>query len=413
MKRLATFGTVIVAVGWGLYAFAGHRLAAALAKPLSGTLLKLGEGKVTSPGDFIHRRMFEVAWLATLILAWFLAHWVVQAFVRGAGRKRYAWIAHCVVGFIALNLWLSQATQMAAFWILNWDGGQSQNLTRFHIKRILAREGSTGPRAVLVGSSQTRAQIDEAILNAALGPRLRTTDLNYPGAKALDVLILDPMFSESQPDYVIWYVSEAYFYGGSSSEVIPNFLRIEDLPDLFRRGCFRFVPRDRMAYGILGDLLPVFRLREVFAQRVLGPELGHLQQQQYDTLLETELVMRAQRAAVYYRLNKESHFQQLAMEEFVIRCQRSRKNVILLTGQLHPVFEGALDPAMRPEMFSFLRRLAEQYPNVTLIEKLPEQLPADYVDLTHVNRAAQERFSRFLATELDVILKDTASRNRK
>src|SRR5687767_5096385 len=176
MKRLANFGIVLVALGWTIYFAGGRHLADVLAKPVSNALLKLGEGKVTSPGDFLHRRMFEALWLVTLVLVWFLAHWAVQFLVQRSRRKRCAWIVHSLLAFSVLNLWLGQATQTAAFWILNWEGSQSQNLTRFHIKRVLARESPARPRAFLVGSSQTRAQIDETILNSTLGPRLRTTD---------------------------------------------------------------------------------------------------------------------------------------------------------------------------------------------------------------------------------------------
>lgn len=405
MKRLAISCTVLIAMGWCAFGLGGRTFANAFAGRFGNALLKLGEGKVASAEDFLYHRMFESAWLATLILVWILVHFSVQVLASRSTRLRpYGWIAHCLAGFLALNLWLSQATQTAAFWICFWEGEQTQNLARFHIKLVLTGEQPAGPRAVLVGSSQTRAQIEEGILNAALAPKLRTTDLDYPGSKALDVLIMYEVVPRARPDYVIWYVSEADFYSGSSSEVIPNFLTLGDVPDLLGRGGFRFVPAERLGYGILGDILPVFRLREVLAQRVLGPETGYLQQQQYDTSLETDLAVRAQRAAKSYNVNSESRFQQRAMEDYIIRCQRSGRRVILIAGQLHPVLERALAPAIRPHMLSFLRELAEKYPNVTLIEKLPEQSGEDYDDLTHVNRAAQVRFSRFLAAQLDVIL---------
>jgi hypothetical protein len=81
------------------------------------------------------------------------------------------------------------------------------------------------------------------------------------------------------------------------------------------------LPAERIGSGLLGNVFPIFRLREVLAQRVLGAPLGQLKQQQYIGALETDLSERARRGAREYQMNAESRFQQRAFEDFVIRCQ--------------------------------------------------------------------------------------------
>ena len=52
-------------------------------------------------------------------------------------------------------------------------------------------------------------------------------------------------------------------------------------------------------------------------------------------------------------------------------------------------------------MVAYLRRLASQHANVQLLEDLPPQTPANYEDLTHVNREAQVRFTEFIQNVLE------------
>lgn len=143
----------------------------------------------------------------------------------------------------------------------------------------------------------------------------------------------------------------------------------------------------------------MFRLREVLALRLLGAATVQLKQRQYDAALQADLEARARQFAPAYRLNAESEFQQRAFEDFVARCGRAGRRVMVLTGQFNPLLARQLDPAVRADMLAFLNRLKARHPHLVLVPEtdLPPQTPADYEDLSHVNPAAQRRFSTALA----------------
>ena len=163
-----------------------------------------------------------------------------------------------------------------------------------------------------------------------------------------------------------------------------------------RRG-LRFVPWENIFSGGVGSIVQLFRLRDVFAQRIYGPATGQLKQSEYNASLETSLADRARHTAGNYRLDDETRFQERAFEDFIRRCQASKERVVILRGQMNPLFENALNPEIRARMISFLRDLAKRYSNMTLIEDLPPQSANDYEDLTHVTKTTQERFTSYLA----------------
>ena len=395
MKRLLIIASTIVAFGWCCYALAGHALADALGQRHATALLRLGEGKIISPATFVHARLLETLVLVTLLLVWVLGHFLIRwLLTRRLVAPRRAWLVHSVVAFLALNLWLAQAQRTALFWGLMWQGQQTQNLARFHLKLILAREQSATPSVALMGSSQMRAQVDEAQLTSRLAPRLRAHDFHYPGARAYDLLLLQPMVTRTRPALVVCYLSELNFYSGSATEVAPNFFTAQALPDLIRRGGLKFIPRERWGCGLLGQMLPVFQLREVLAQRLFGPALTELKPEIHAPVLMTNL-------AAPYAINAESQFHQGALEDFVTRAGQLGQSVVLVAGQFNPKFARQLDPKIREDMMKFLHALAARHPHVTLLENLPPQTEADYEDMTHLTKDAQARFTAWLAAQLE------------
>ncbi len=404
MKRLLIIVAVLIALGWGVLASAGHPLSEALARRLGPALGKLGEGKISSPTAFIHQRLLEAMWLFTLLFAWAAAHFLLARVPwRSTRAIRFAWVIHSLVAFICLNVCLAQAARSGLFWGLMWQGKQTTNLARFHLKRILAEENSAPVRATLMGSSQTRAQIDEELLNTLLGTNLYTTELHYPGSKGYDHFLLQPLIAKTRPDYVIIYISETDFYSGSMSEVVPDFLTWVDVPDLISRGGMNYIPKERIAAGLLASTVPAFHLRRVITQRFLGPEITQLKQVQHNTGVTN--VLPATPAGPKLAIDGESHFQRVAMEDFVKRCQRAGQRVIILVGQLNPRFSQTIDAAIRREMLSTLQSLAAKFPNITLVEGLPVHSAEDYLDMTHVNEATQAKFTRFIAAWLQAHLK--------
>lgn len=407
MKRYRLF---LIACGcvltlWLGYMLAGRRAAQAVAGRFGGGLLRLGQGKFNDPTVFVQHRLREALWLATLVLLWIAAHWLFDRLIRQR-IGRYRGVVHGVAGFVCLNLWIGAASHTALFWGVMGVGAGIQNLMQFHVKRILLEENPAPRRAVLVGSSQTRAQFNEEVLNQKLGTNLWTTKLSYPGVQGYDLLLVERQIRRADPQLVICYVSEGYFYAHSSSVTVPAFLRFRDVPDGWRRGGLRYLPDQGIFFGLVGDLLPLFRCREVLAQRLLGPTILGLKQQQYDNSLPSDLEPRARQAASGYCLSAEADFEKQAFEDFVARCQQANRQVILVVGGFNPIFARQLDPALHADMIRFLDRLKSRFSRVVLVPQsdLAEQTPADYEDLNHVNADMQHRFSANFADWLAKLL---------
>jgi hypothetical protein len=401
MRRQVIVGVwSMLFLGWLSYMVAGVKLSQVLAARCGDALLRFGQGKFNDPALFIHRRGSELLWLGTLAAFVATVHLLLDRVLRqrgGAGRWR--WAAHATVGFGLLNLWVGAAGHTALFWGTLGACGGLQNLIQFHFKRIMLEESAAPARAVLVGNSQTRAQIDESVLNERLGTNLWTTELHFPGSHGYDLLLIERQLRRAHPQFVICYLSESYFYNGSAGETVPNFFALADLSDSWRRGAVRHLERKGLFYGILGDVLPLFRYREVFAQCLLGSSAVQLKQAQYDTALAADLETRARDAAGSFRLGDECEFQKRAFEDFVVVCQRASRHIIVLDGQCNPMLTRHLNPAVRADLKIFLNQLKSKCSNLVVVDldALPQQSFADYEDLTHVNSEAQRRFTLWLA----------------
>jgi hypothetical protein len=95
---------------------------------------------------------------------------------------------------------------------------------------------------------------------------------------------------------------------------------------------------------------------------------------------------------------------------FIIRCERSGRKVVLLTGGYNPVLTRYMDPALRPDMVLFLEGITTRHTNVVLAPEsaLPVQTPADYIDLNHVTELMRQRFTERLAD----MMKDWLTRTK-
>jgi hypothetical protein len=408
----------VFVVAWGLALLLlvgnlclGTHLAQALSARFGGTILRAAQGKIADAAVtvFIQNRMSEMLWLTALALLWATLHRLFEIWRRKPGRfVRYRWAIHGGAGFVFLNLWIAAASNTALFWGVMGTGAGIENLMQFELKRILLEEHPGAHRAVLVGNSQTRAQIDEDQLNAILGPRLWTTELHWPGSQAFDLLLVEHQFRRANPELVICYLTEGFFYGGTKGESVPPFFGFRDIPDWIRRGGFHQLPGDKVFYGALGNLMPLFRCREIVAQRFLGDATVNLKQVEYNTSLQTDLNERAKIMASAHRNDSATEFQKQALEDFVVRCQQANRRVILVAGQSNPIADRQLDPALHPDMLSYLEQLKSRHSNIILISpnETPIQAATDYEDLTHVNKEAQKRFTIFLAGRLGKLLEE-------
>jgi hypothetical protein len=397
-RRCYFVACAAVLVDWVVYALAKDRVSIAIAARFGETLLRLSQGKFRDAGSFVQHRLYEALWLATLALVFVAAHWMLNCVVR-TRIKRNQWAIQGLEGFVWLNLWIGAAMHTALFWGVMGAGAGVQNLMQFHLKRILAAENSVTNRAVLVGSSQTRAEIDEDLLNQLLGTNLWTTELHFPGSHGYDLLLIERQLQRVHPQIVICYVTEGYFYTGSRGETPPNFLSFSDIRDGWHRGAQHYLSNEEILSGLLGACMPLFRCREVLALRLLGSLTIQLKQQEYDTSLQRDLEARAREIAIEFRLSNESEFQKQAFEDFVARCQRTNRRVVLLLGGYNPLLARRIDPAIRTDMLNFLNQLQSRYSLVSLVPEadLVEQTRADYEDLSHVNQETQRRFTTALA----------------
>lgn len=403
--RFYLIACVCLLTGWLGYVLAGRLVAQVVAGRFGGVLIRFGQGKISDATPFVQYRLREALWLATLVLLWIAMHGLLDRLIR-ARIKYCRGVVHGVAGFVCLNLWIGAASNTALFWGAMGIGAGIQIQMQFHFKRILLEENPMSRRAILVGSSQTRAQINEELLNQRLGTNLWTTELSYAGVQGYDLLLLERQIRRANPQVVICYVTEGYFYMGPTSAMFPYFFQFRDLPDEWRRGGGRYLLGKHFYTGLFGDLLPLFRCREVLAQRLFGPAIVNLKQLQYDSSLQSDLEARARENAAAFHLSGVSDFEKQAFEDFVARCQQANRQVILLVGGYNPILARQIDPAIRADMMRFLDRLKSRYSRVVLVPQgdLPEQTPADYEDLTHVNRDMQRRFSTDLADRLPKLL---------
>jgi hypothetical protein len=393
----------VIAVVWKA---AHRRVAAFLAARLGDRLLRMSDGKFTDPRRFVEMRLADLALLAAGICLLALGHIIVVWCVNRRVPLRYHWVAAAVSAFVCLNISAVMASHTALFWCALFSGKRtSHNYTQYQIKSLLMNEIDAPAQAVLIGNSQTKAEIDQKLLNERLGTRLWTTELHFPGSRPYDVELSFSKLPYLHPKYVICYVTEGYFFSGTDSSGLIYFQNWQDLPEYYRLGG-KLSIGPNFVYGLLGDTIPIFRLREPLVARLLGFHLLNLPQEHYNEALNTNLEQRAAEAAQGYHAGADAEFEKRAFVALEQTCRARGSKLVLCVGQMNPILGRALIPSWRHDMVSFLRQLAKQDDNIILLDEndLPQQSEADYEDLTHVNLAAQARFSDYLAGVLNQLM---------
>ena len=392
----------LLAFCWAIYLSAGNRIASALGGRFEGILQRISKGKISDPVTFLYQRGKEFLLLATVLLLLSLALWWLARFLR-KGAFRQAWLFNGIAGFLALNIFVAVAMNTALFWGAMFTGSRTANYTQFQFKRVLVPEHPAPFSALLLGSSQTQAQIDENQLNALVGTNLWTTELHFPGSAALDVLLTYESIRRTPADFLLIYLSEGYFFNGLHIETPPFFARLEHIPLYRSFGLGREVCSRPFRYGFFAEIIPLFRAREAITHRVPGPDLGWIGQTTHDTTLKEDLEERADFVATRFRFDSYVDVQKRAFEEFIRRSSNDGCTIILFEGQLNPVLGRKLPSGMREDMKKYLSLVAARYPNVRLVPEaeLPPQSPADYVDLTHVTPEGQRRFTLWLVRYLE------------
>jgi hypothetical protein len=400
LRMMVVTWLALALLGWIACWTVGHQLAVAIAQHANETLLRIGDGKFSDPVLFLERRLQEGIWLFTWAGALSL---LVAAGAKALSRKLnrlWQWIPFAGLGFIGLNLWLAIAVRTCLFWLLFWNGaGHTPNLVQFQIKLLLMSENTAPLKVVTTGSSQVHAQIDPRIINQHFSGKIWCTDLHFPGNRASDYLWLDRKLNGRQVDYIVCYLSEMSLFHSGFSEGFPLFFGWRDLPVFGRLGGQVRWGSQAVIYALLGDVLPVFWLRDAIAQRVFGESLVGLKQREQVESLASNMEQRAQEMARSHHLGSEAVFQKTAFDEFLTRCERQHRRVVICCGQLNPILGKELAPEMRPDFLAFARSMAAAHKNAILLNEseLPAQSASDYDDLTHVNLDTRRRFTEFLA----------------
>jgi hypothetical protein len=405
MRRRFTMALAICPIViWVLYGLLGKLISWRVAAHYGPRILAIGDGKFAHADKFVHLRMKDFAVLVTAACLLALALMVAGAVWRRRVCGRAQWILQALGGFICLNCFAAFAGHTVLFWCVLFTGArQTHNYTQYQIKQGLMKEIDAPRQAVLLGSSQTRAEIDEGVLNNHLGARIWTTELHFPGSRAYDMILNLERLPPVKVDYVICYLSEGYFYTGVDSDAMMFFFGFRDLAEYRRlRRTGAGLGRNSIL-GLLGDAVPLFRCREPLAGRILGFRALNISQERYNRALSMNLAQRAKSEAASFRISADSDFQKRAFMDLAQKCRDKHSRLIVCCGQVNPILEKTLDPALRPDMLAFLRDRAAHDANIVLLDEgdLPSQTDADYDDLTHVNTAAQARFSEYIAGVLD------------
>ncbi|NBV24872.1 MAG: hypothetical protein EBS05_23505 [Proteobacteria bacterium] len=400
--------------GWPGYMLAGEGVALATGEKYGGGMNWSGQGLFTDPARFMQNRALEGLWLVVLLLVWASLHRWLASRLTPRVNLRWRWAVHGGVGFVLLNVWVGCASNTALYWMALGAGAGEEPYRQFQFKRRLASEVQGRERIVLVGSSQTHAQINARLLNDRLGTNAWSTDLHYPGCKAHDLLLMEPQLTRTHPQWVVYYLTESALYLNANGGLASQFLTLDQLPEAARRGAVQHIHRSELAFGVLGSVLPLFRCRDALGHRFLGSPLMELQRRQLDPAQIADLEGRALRRARQFRVNAASDFQKRALEEFVTRCTRAGCRVLVLTGANSPVLTEKIAPAVHEDLRQYLDGLAARHPQVTVVpaSALPVQTASDYfsLDLVHANHAMQRRFTLHLAELLEDLLRQPTGR---
>jgi hypothetical protein len=406
-RRLIIAMTGFAATVLALYAVFGRTLVRTLDARFGPRVLQMAAGKTTDSRIFIQVRLREAVLLLSAAAIMASAQLLAVTLIKRRVSARLAWILSTLSAFVCLNAFAVVAAHTVLFWCLLFTGtGTTHNYTQYRIKWGLMREVQAPKQAIILGSSQTRAEIDEGLLNDRLGTRLWTTELHFPGNQIYDMLLNLEDLPTVKVDYVICYLSEGNFIAGPDLDGLMFFLNFRNLPEFCKMGGHLTVHNQSFAYGLLGNALPLFRLRDPLLGRILGPGIMNLSQEKWNQSLVTDLAGRAKIAAAPYHLGPNTDFQKTAFGVFADKCRQRHAVLIVCCGQLNPILGRMTDPSLRADLVAFLRAQAAQDTNIVLLEQaqMPQQTETDYDDLTHVNKAAQVRFSEFMGDVLEKLM---------
>lgn len=409
-RMLIKAGLALAAM-WLAYFILGGWITDTLADRFGQAVLRASEGKYTDAAVFIRHRLCDagvlLTWAAGLVAAGTLGHGLIARRLPPLWR----WVSATVLVLVGVNLWLGLAMDRALFWTCFWSGKTHVPPPHvlFNLKRIFAEEDPVPHKILLLGNSQTKSQLDPAVLNASLPRDRHIWELHSPGATWFDLLLIQAKVRAIKPEVVVCYVSEGLFFSGGTNDVssvsLPLFFRLNDFPLYWQLGQGKVTAGQSMFYGALGHVLPVFRLRDSLAQRVYGWKVMDVAMARKFKTWEG-LLAHPEEVARGYALGPAADFEAAAFEEFIRRYEQQGTKVIVFPGRLNPQLEAKLDPRLRRAMRELLKRTAARHRNLIVVEEsaLPAQPASAYHDFYHVDKDTQKSFSEFAARTLGPLL---------
>jgi len=413
MKRsLGTWSiraAIVLGIGWIGFLVCGRIISDSISAIFRGPLLRAADGKFRDPSAFVHSRVEECLWLATLAtLSIFAIACLWRYLEKRPSLQPVRGLITGACGFVLLNILAFFAGSTVVFWIPFYNKVQVDNFAQYQIKKVLFEEIGWR-RAVLLGSSQTNRSIDEVLLNQRIGGKIWTTEFTQPGARGFDMLTLSRDIPLGEGDTMICYLSEIMFYGKGSGIVAAEFMNFPEIRDAVDLNGWKLLPTEAVQSGLMGRLVPLYRFRNSFSHRALGWQIANVEQMRFDHSLEQNLDQQAKTRAPGLKIGETSEFEQAAFARMVDELSAKGCRLVIIEGHTHPAMRKYLDPAIIPHLHGFLSALAAKHPkNMTLIDGSSFFTPAetDFVDLVHFSDASQTRFTLELATYLGAHLTD-------
>lgn len=415
--KVSVVCTFIVACGWALFASFGEGAARQIARMLGSRLVRISDGKFADPIVFVHARLQDVLWIASISVVIIFALIGFDALLRKLAfyrRARGVWLG--VILFIGVNAWWAASAHTALLWCLFYRKEMVDNFAQFQIKKALMPEQKVRYQIMLVGNSQVRTNLDEKVINRVLGGETWTTEVHQSSACGFDTLLLIRDLRRAKVELAVDYVSPFVFYGKTNGKVISQFIGWSDMPELIQWGGIDILPLHAVKIGLIGDVLSLVKYHESISQRVLGASLILLPQLSFNDAQDVRHEVQAEQKKNESQLGPVAEFEKRAFAKGIEELISRASCIVLIKGHFSPALERVIDPRIRTDLEAFLDSLEKRYPGRLFV--LPEEDfikldESDYADVVHLNEEGQARFSESFAKELPKYLEQLDPTTRR
>ncbi len=391
LRRILWTGAAALLVGWVILLTLGHRVAERVAVRWPAAVLGSGGSKTPDIIEYVYYRFQDLLWIGSVSWITLLAAVLLWRWIQRHTRPLTSFVWGTLLFFVLANLWWVASGKAALFWLI-LRGPKPENQAQFRAKECFLREISR-PVAALVGSSQARTQFVEEDFNAQMGQTVWMMELHFPGCRADDVYFLSERWGCDQVAHFVYYVSPISLYSANDTAIGKDLQSLRNLPEMWRLGTWSHFASDTARYVALGMLIPLFQGRAVIQHALFGfNDISKVPLPKPATTPVTE----NRRDAGTIRLSERSDYQKQAFLRFLERTAEKGQRVILIGGQINPLHEAGIDPAVREDYRAFLASCAQHFPHVTLVwqDELMPQPPEVYEDATHIKEEAARRFTQ-------------------